>query len=155
MRKTVALLSLAVAALVFAAVSSGGAIVTKDSGQHLTFTAPASNPCSGATGTITVVLNFTFHTTENANSFHVTETDTANFSFVPDDPSQPSARGHFTDSFSFDANKDGTTVVTQNVKEVAHLSDGSHITFHALFHITVNANGAGTAFIDKFELGCP
>ena len=155
MRKRIALPSLAVAVLVFAAVSSGGAVVTKNSAHGLTFSAPTSNPCSGATGTITIVSNFTFHTTENANSFHVTETETGNFSFVPDDPSQPSARGHFTDSFGFDANKNGRTVETQNFKEVAHLSDGSQITFHALFHITVNANGDVTAFIDKVELGCP
>src|SRR6266511_1402224 len=99
------------------------------------------NPCSGATGTLTVALSGVLHiTTLDNGTVHVTETLTTTATFVPDDPSQPTYTGHYAESDSFNAN--------------AHGSDGSLIKMHVLYHRTVNAIGTVTSSIETEKLTC-
>jgi hypothetical protein len=113
------------------------------------------NPCSGATGTLTFAFSGVVHTTALDNgTFHETSTVQGTFTFVPDDPSQPTYSGHATFWDGENENsKNFTATFTGNI--VLRGSDGSRITDHARFHITVNANGTVTSFIDAERLTCP
>jgi hypothetical protein len=113
------------------------------------------NPCSGATGTLTFAFSGVVHTTTLDNgTFHETSTVQGTFTFVPDDPSQPTYTGHATFWDGENENsKNFTATFTGNI--VLRGSDGSRITDHARFHITVNADGTVTSFIDAERLTCP
>src|SRR6266571_2172785 len=75
------------------------------------------NPCSGATGTFTQhINNAIFHLTINENGFWATETAEGTVSFVPDDSSQPSYSGHFTEWDGDNGNRqNGTGTMTFNI----------------------------------------
>src|SRR6266545_6112555 len=95
------------------------------------------NPCTGATGTATTTLKGVSHITELPNgTSHETSTATGTFTFVPDDPSQPTYTGHatFWDGENF------------NSKTIA-------VTFTG--HVTVNANGTATVEFETERLSCP
>jgi hypothetical protein len=112
------------------------------------------NPCSGATGTLTVAFSGVLHITALDNgTVHVTETLTTTAMFVPNDPSQPTYTGHYAESDSFNTNANNLTgTVTFNA--IAHGSDGSLIMMHALYHRTVNADGTVTSSIETEKLTC-
>jgi hypothetical protein len=112
------------------------------------------NPCSGATGTLTVAFSGVLHiTTLDNGTVHVTETLTTTAMFVPNDPSQPTYTGHYAESDSFNTNANNVTgTVTFNA--IAHGSDGSLIKMHALYHRTVNADGTVTSSIETEKLTC-
>src|SRR5436309_5993365 len=75
------------------------------------------NPCSGATGTSTMhINNAIFHITINKNGFWATETAEGSFSFTPDDRSQPSYSGHFTEWDGDNGNRqNGTATFTFHI----------------------------------------
>jgi hypothetical protein len=112
------------------------------------------NPCSGAPGTLTIVLSGVLHTTDLGDStVQMTVTTTGTVTFVPDDPSQASFTGHLAGSSSEIVNaSNATTTTAENV--VVHGSDGSLGKQHLLSHLTVNANGTVTSSIDIMEFTC-
>jgi hypothetical protein len=112
------------------------------------------NPCSGAPGTLTIVLSGVLHTTDLGDgTVQMTVTTTGTVTFVPDDPSQASFTGHLAGSSSKIVNaRNATTTNAENV--VVHGSDGSLGKQHLLFHLTVNANGTVTSSIDIIEFTC-
>jgi hypothetical protein len=112
------------------------------------------NPCSGAPGTLTIVLSGVIHTTDLENgTVHVTATTTGTVTFVPDDPTQESFAGHLAESSSYNVNTSNFTITNaENV--ILHGSDGSLGKQHILFHLTVNANGTVTSSIDVDEFSC-
>jgi hypothetical protein len=114
------------------------------------------NPCNPAvTGTLTVTFNLVIHmtTSDNHSGFNGTATGTA--VFVPDDPSQPTYTGHFTNVLNAHPNEqnlqNATAHFTSDIEAVG--SDGSHLKFHANGHTTLNANGEITAQFDNFFCG--
>jgi hypothetical protein len=109
------------------------------------------NPCSGAPGTLTIVLSGVLHTTarEDGTVLEIITT-TGRVTFVPDDPSQPSFTGHLAE-WSGDV-MNATITNAENV--VLHGSDGSLGRQHILTHLTVNANGTVTSSFEIFEFTC-
>jgi hypothetical protein len=107
---------------------------------------PTDNPCSGVPGTVTVTFNGVVHmTTLDSGAVHGTETMTGTFSFVPDDPSQPSYTGRFTSWDGFNANSQNfTATATFRVRGTG--SDGSTLTFHDNAHFSVSATGVTISF---------
>ncbi|HEY7985079.1 MAG TPA: hypothetical protein VID73_12965, partial [Ktedonobacterales bacterium] len=88
-----------------ALASGNGATSFTQTFHNATQVMPSNNPCSGATGTLTLTYNGVFHVTVNrAGDFWVTGTMTGTFLFVPDDASQPTFTGHFTSWFGTSAN---------------------------------------------------
>jgi hypothetical protein len=143
-----------VAALTFAVAA---AFATETETVHFTGsdTTPDVNPCSGATGALTFDFRGISHiTTLDNGTFHETTTVTGTFTFVPDDASQPTYSGHatFWDGENINS-KTFTATFTGNI--VLRGSDGSRIKDHAIFHITVNANGTVTSSIETETLTCP
>jgi hypothetical protein len=113
------------------------------------------NPCTGAPGTLTEMLKGVTHITELPNGTeHETTTLTGTFTFVPNDPSQPTYSGHETiwDGENFNTK---TIAVTFTGHVNARGSDGSRITDHFVAHVTINANGTATVEFDTERLSCP
>jgi hypothetical protein len=144
-------------ALAGALLAPTAALATETETIHFSDTVsfPEVNPCSGATGTLTIDFKGVFHITALDNgTFHVTGTDTGTFTFVPDDPSQPTYTGHFASWFGENVNSRNFTA-TSTFNLVLKGSDGSRLKEHALFHFTVNANGTVTSEFEIDEFTCP
>jgi hypothetical protein len=120
-----------------------------------TLSSLAVNPCSGVRGTQTIDFSSVLHFTAVDNdAFHVTGTLTGTFTFVPEDPSQPTYTGHFTSWFNLIVNSSNSTT-TQTLNVVLKGSDGSQLKEHALFRFTRTADGTVTAVIQTDEFTCP
>jgi hypothetical protein len=139
-----------------ALLAPAAALATETTTTHFSGTDSRAelNPCSGAPGTLTIVFSGVIHTTSlEDGTFHVTVTTTGAVTFVPDDPSQPGFTGHLAEWFGQNVNSRNSTITNaENV--VLHASDGSLGKQHVLFHLTVNANGTVTSFIDIDEFTC-
>jgi hypothetical protein len=121
-----------------------------------TVTFPDFNPCTGVTGTTTETFKGVTHVTELPDgSFHETTTVTDRFTFVPDDPTQPT----FTGSGPFWAgatlNTQKTVTATVSIKSIAKGSDGSRLSLHVVAHVTLHADGTVTVEFEKDRLTCP
>ena len=113
------------------------------------------NPCSGAPGTLTIVLSGVLHTTDLGDgTVHRIVTTTGTVTFVPDDPSQASFTGHLAESSGEIVNARNLTTTTNAENVVVHGSDGSLGKQHILIHTTVNANGTVTSSIEINEFTC-
>jgi hypothetical protein len=112
------------------------------------------NPCSGAPGTLTIMLSGVIQITDLGDgTVHETVTTTGTVTFVPDDPSQASFSGSLAESSSVITNpRNAVTTNAENV--VVHGSDGSLGKQHILIHTTVNANGTVTSSIEVVEFTC-
>jgi hypothetical protein len=120
-----------------------------------TVSSPDVNPCTGVTGTITDTVKGVTHVTELPDgSFHETMTVTDSFTFVPDDPSQPTYLGKSTFWFGANLSQNNlTSTVTFNVH--AKGSDGSRITLHGVAHVTLHSDGTVSVEFEKERLSCP
>jgi hypothetical protein len=147
-----ALLALLVALLTPVAASAQATTTTTHFSD--TVSSPDVNPCTGAPGTFTESFKGVTHVTELANgSFHETTTVVETFSFVPDDPSQPTYTGRatFWDGENF-STKTITATFTGHV--TAKGTDGSRITQHFLAHVTINPDGTVTVEFGRERLRC-
>ena len=112
------------------------------------------NPCSGAPGTLTIMLSGVVHTTDLGDgTVQMTTTTTGTVTFVPDDPGQASFSGQLAESHSQITNRNNA-IETNAENVVVHGSDGSLGKQHILIHTTVNANGTVTSSIEIFEFTC-
>jgi hypothetical protein len=121
-----------------------------------TVTFPDANPCTGAPGTTTETFKGVTHVTELPDgSFHETTTMTDRFTFVPDDPSQPTYTGRGTFWAGANLNSQNNFTATVTIQSVAKGSDGSRLTLHVVAHVTLHADGTVTVEFDRDRLGCP
>ena len=109
--------------------------------HHATETFQDQVPCIG-TGEITITYNEVDHTTENANGFHTTFTQTGTFSAVMDQGGTSSGRfttwGNFnTDTTGQQAN--GTFIFSLTVK--SGVGAGTHFNENSHFTGPVDADG--------------
>jgi hypothetical protein len=121
-----------------------------------TVTFPDFNPCTGATGTSTDTMKGVTHVTALPDgSFHEHTALTDTFTFVPDDPSQPTytGKGTFREGANLNSQNNFTATVTINVH--AKGSDGSRLTLHVVAHVTLHADGTVTVEFEKERLTCP
>jgi hypothetical protein len=113
------------------------------------------NPCTGAPGTVIQTIKGVTHLTELPNGdHHATTTMTETFTFVPDDPSQPTYTGKSTFRSGDNFNRK-TFNLTFTAHSIAVGSDGSRITLHFVGHVTINANGTVTVEFERDRLSCP
>lgn len=119
--------------------------------HKVTETFPSNNPCTGATGTLTITYNAVFHVTidTTTGTGHMTETMAGSFVFVPDDATLPTLTGHFASWFGANQNiQNFAATATFNLHGTG--SDGSQFKGHFLFHISVSATGV-TILFDKMS----
>jgi hypothetical protein len=147
-----ALLALVVALLT--PVAAFAQATTTTNHFSFSFSHPDINPCTGAPGTLTENLKGVIHITELASGkVHEAATVTETFTFVPDDPSQPTFTGKatFRNGANFNT-KTFTATFTGHI--MARGSDGSRIAAHSVAHITVHLRGTVSAEFFKDRLSC-
>src|SRR5712692_4208381 len=147
---------LAAGAALADAGGQGTVTITQHAHNDVLFSDSVTNPCTGASGTITAtaaneVFHVTFFTT--GDEFWVTETAEGTATFTPDDPKGVSGSGHFAAWFGESGN---------NKNDVQHdifnltltNTDGSHVVVHETSHLSTNANGVVTVNFDKMSVSC-
>ncbi len=159
MKKTLAIVAAIGAGLVLAlpaAANGAGAVSFTQTFHNATDSFPSPNPCTGVSGTVTVIYNGVFHVTMltsgiGAGTFWATGTQTGTFTFAPDDPAQPTFAGRFTAWFGDNNNlRNGSETSTFSIRGTG--SDGSTLNFHEVMHASVSASGAVNTF-DKPTCG--
>jgi hypothetical protein len=150
---------LAVAAALVAAAGAGaagaGAVsFTQHFNNEVIFSDHDVNPCTGASGTVTgTASNGVFHITTLANgTFWATFTAQGTVTFIPDNPADASASGHFAVWDGDNGNLQNETE-TSTFNAVLVGSDGSHVGVHETFHMSTSASGGSITF-DKPHLTC-
>jgi len=139
-----------------AAAAGAGAVSFTQTFHNATDSFPTPNPCSGAPSTAMLTYNGVFHVTtltagQGAGTFWATGTMTGEFVLTPDDATQPTYMGHFTQWFGDNDNlRNGTQTATLNLHGVG--TDGSTLRFHEVAHLSVSASGVSVSF-DKPSCG--
>ena len=148
-----ALVGLLVALLIPMAASAQAETTTTH--FNLTGSTADINPCTGEPGTLTETIKGVTHVTELPNGTrHETTTGTGTFTFVPEDPSQPTYTGRET--FWNGQNFNGKTfTLTFTAHVTATGSDGSRLTAHFVGHVTINPDGTATVEFETDRLSCP
>ncbi len=108
---------------------------------------PGQNPCSGAPGTLSMLVsNQIMHATVNgAGDIWITQTQTGSISFIPTAHSQPSYFGHSTDWFGASLNR-SNAVFSNTSNARLRGTDGTTISVHVVGHTSFSATGAMRSF---------
>jgi hypothetical protein len=138
LRRLIPLIAVTGLLLLTAAPASAAASATTETVHGVTDTFPTVNPCTGDPGIVTLTYNAVFHTSTDATGgTHLTGTMTGTFAFVPDDATQPSYTGRFTNWFggNIGANGEG---FWSTFSLTGYGSDGSVIHFNGVmqFHLS-------------------
>ena len=147
---------LAAGAALADAGGQGTVTITQHAHNVVLFSAPSTNPCTGAPGTITAIAaNEVFHVTffTTGPEFWVTGTDEGTATVTPVDPKGVSASGHFVSWFGESFNNKNDVQHATNTFNLTG-SDGSHVVAHETFHVSTNAAGVVTVSFDKMNLTC-
>jgi hypothetical protein len=101
-----------------------------------------TNPCTGASGTISDDEQDVFHITALADgTLHLTGHSTITVTFAPDDPVQVAYEGHETFAFSeSSSSRSFVTTTTSHVRVKG--TDGTFVTVREVAHLTITATGA-------------
>ena len=149
-----AILGLLVALLTPMAALAQAETATTHFSDTLTF--EDVNPCTGATGTTTQTFKGVTHLTELPDgSFHATITETDTFTFVPDDPSQPTYTGKSTFWSGENLSSRNSFTATVTGRFMVKGSDGSRLTGHFMAHVTLHPDGTVTVEFEKERMTCP
>jgi hypothetical protein len=136
------------------AAGAGAVSFTQHFHNEVLFSDHDVNPCTGAPGTVTATAkNGVFHLTTLANGTSwATSTFEGTVTFVPDNPADASASGHFATWDGDNVNlHNGTETSTFNA--VLFGSDGSRVGVHDVFHMSTSASGGSITF-DKPHMTC-
>jgi hypothetical protein len=114
----------------------------------------SQNPCSGVMGTVVDLNDIHFHVTTRPDGLlEETGHNTADVSFMPDDPAYPSYHGHETYAFHETGSKDtSTTTTTFHVR--MNGTDGTWLDVREVAHLTVGPDGSPVVTFDRARLGC-
>jgi hypothetical protein len=130
------------------ALAASGAISETTTEQDVTETFVDVVPCGAdeeALYDITVTYNLIEHSTIGPTSIHFTFTQTGTFVAVPQDPSLPTITGRFTEWGGFNESaRTANGTFTFSLRGTA--DDGSPITFNAVEHFNVSAQGVTNEF---------
>lgn len=148
-KRIVVVSSFAMTALLLIPLTAVAAIVAN---VHIPVSGAVFNPCNGETVTFSGIDHFTATVTlDGAGGFHMTSHD--NVHVTAAGSLGNSYEGNQEDNFEFN----GRVGVEQTfVLTFSEISKGSAPNFemHILQHITVNANGTVTAFVDNITSNC-
>jgi hypothetical protein len=158
--RRIAMALMAVAGLVLlgagpAAAGAGTVSFTQHFHDQVIDQESTQNPCTGDVGTLTLIArNGVVHVTTNANGLWATLTATGDATFVADDPSAPSASGHFAAWDGENVNRQNNTA-TETFNAVLVGTDGSRVVVHEVAHVNVSADGtSGGVTFDKPTVHC-
>jgi len=118
------------AMLLLSGAPAGAEAVHSTDHYSVSFTEPGSNPCNGATGTLSVEGDGVVTVTDSASeqSFQLHDNLHGVFSFDPDDPATASSSGHFVVQHreNFIPAQDGTFRTTDTQHTTVHAADGTN-----------------------------
>ena len=139
--------------LIVPAALAESATTTTQRSRQVDVNPGETNTCNGSTGTITNDEQDVFHiTTLPDGTYQLTGHSTAQVSFEPDDPAQPSYAGHETFSI-VETSRSHSFTTTLRFHARLRGTDGSFITIGELVHFTVSASGVVVSF-DKPTFIC-
>ena len=147
--RSVMVYSLAMAALLLIAVTVMAAIVIN---VDIPVSGAVINPCNGETVTFSGVDHFTARVVlDGAGGFHMTTHDNIHVTATGDQGNSYEGNQEDTNEVNGRFGVEQTFVLT-----VSAIGKGSAPNFeeHTLLHVTVNANGTLTSFIDHFTANC-
>lgn len=151
-----AALALLTAGAALADAGGQGTVTTTQQFRGLAFSQAVTNPCTGASGTLTAsVKTGVFHVTSftTGPEFWLTGTDEGTATFTPDDSTGVSASGHYAEWFGESLNNRNDVASDTSMFNLRG-SDGSHIVAQAVDHFSINANGVVTVSFSDFNLHC-
>ncbi len=134
-----------VVALMPAVARAEGASVSPTVTLNGTATLSFTNPCTGETGTATIVFTSVFVLVARPNNtFSLANETIGYFTLVPDDPTTATITGHFvrTDTFGGGMNDVETVVLTAR----GTASDGSSFTVQFIMHLNETGTGVTLSF---------
>jgi hypothetical protein len=143
--------SLAIAALLLFAVKAMAAVTTN---IDIPLSGTIVNPCNGENVTFTGVDHFTAHVTfDSSGGFHADFHDNIHVTGTGDQGN--SYEGNQEDNGPINISGHGAEEETEPLS-FSEIAKGSAPNFveHVLLHITFNANGTVTAFVDNFTASC-
>ena len=134
------------------AIAHGGRPIVDTQVVADTNSVPFEGPCVAGLGTATLDFRNVFHITEFGDGdVAISGNETGTFTFVPDDPAQPSSTGHyrtgFHTNFSQNAGADTSVLVVVGTTETGEL-----VRFQIRTHFTFSN---GELRVDYFEVNCP
>ena len=122
----------------------------------LSFSSSVTNPCTGASGTLTAMAKTgVFHVTSFATGpeLWVTTTDEGTATFTPDDPTGVVVSGHYAEWFGESLNNRNAVAHDTSTFQLTG-TDGSRLTVHGTDRFTVNATGVVTVSVSNFTFTC-
>jgi hypothetical protein len=144
------LAALALSATAVAATVGGG------TAKDVSFSEPATLPCTGQSGTADLLVNGTTRTVETNAGTHLIFVFEGTETFTPDGASAPTYAGHATGTSELttyagsDQSREGTSMFRARL--VA--ADGSVVQAQNLIHLTLLSDGSLAASVDHVELRC-
>lgn len=113
----------------------------------------SQNPCTLAMGTVVDINDIHFHiTTLPDGTIEENGHDTADVTFTPDDPSQPTYQGHET--YAFHQTGNAITLATTTTFHVRMRgTDGNWLDLRENAHLTLTPSGPAVSF-DRPRLSC-
>ena len=138
-----------IAALLLIAVTVMAAIIIN---VDIPVSGTVFNPCNGETLTFTGVDHFTARVVfDSAGGFHLTTHDNIHVTATGDQGNSYEGNQEDTNEVNGRVGVEQTFVLT-----FSEISKGSEPNFevHILEHVTVNANGTVTSFVDHFTANC-
>jgi hypothetical protein len=152
-----AVFALLVAGAALADTGGQGTVTTTQQYRDiLSFTASVTNPCTGASGTLSATAKTgVFHVTSftTGPELWVTTTDEGTATFTPDDPTGVVASGHYAEWFGESFNNRNAVVHDTSTFRLIG-TDGSRTTVHIDDHFSINANGVVTVTFSNFSFTC-
>ena len=111
---------------------------------------PAIDPCTGDTGTLTILTRRSmFHVTVNgAGDVWVTGSQNGTVTFTPDNPSAPSGSGPWASWFGGSQNN-RSSVMHDTFHAEIQLTNGQKVSVHMVDHVTINGTGTVTSQFSK------
>lgn len=151
-RTLLATAALLLAPAAISQAASADAITVHERGIDIN--AGSQNPCTGASGTVVDVNNIHFHiTTHPDGSTEESGHNTADVTFTPDDPAQPSYHGHETYAFHAAGPADAPTTTTTTFHVRMLGTDGNWLDLRENAHVTIGPEGP-TASFDRPRMTC-
>lgn len=142
--------SLAIASVLLAAVNTTAAVV--ENVHDIALSGAVFNPCNGETVTFTGVLHAVARVTfDGSGGFHLDANDNIHVTGTGSLGNEYEGNEEDQDQLNGRVGIEQTMATT-----FSEISKGSAPNFevHALIHITVNAKGTTTVFIDNFTSSC-
>jgi hypothetical protein len=153
--RAIATATTAVGLVTVAATPVDAAATTFTERSAVSYTEPFLGPCDGSVGTLTVEGGSVAHVTDSGSSYRFHATTRASFVYDPDDPTLPTATGHFVAQDMVTLNYAQLKDARQRLltRAIAVSSDGDR--FPILFTTVTlyGADGSVEVLID--EVRCP